>query len=357
MKRKILIFSVIILFFSILYGKGWKGKSYVKNGVKIIENYESGFYMNKNIKFKETISIGKEEGKDYEILNGQYLDTAVSSKGNIYIFDGKQYRLLKFDNTGKYVWQVGRKGEGPGEFKNGYCNIFVTPSDKIVVIDGLFLKYFDKDGKFKRAIKLDKTPVSASFLKDGKILINTMLFGQPGVAAYFYNKDGKFISKLPVEYRYGPKLSKNMGVSIGGGGIRIYNNRIYVSLPDRYEIREYDLKGKLYRVIRRDIKINPMNIKIMGKGSLMVFPSDASGPLFFYKNRYFINMIRKVEKRDKEKYAADNYLDFYDIEGKYIGSYKLPDRTTLKLIDKNGNFYFVQYDPVPRVYIAELLSK
>jgi hypothetical protein len=356
MKRKIFIFSVVFLSFFMLYGRRWKGKTYVKEGVKIIENYESGFFINKKIEFKETLSIGKEDGKDYEVLNGQYLDIAVSSQGDIYIFDGKLYRLLKFDKTGKFLWQIGRKGEGPGEFKSGYCSVFITPSDKILIMDGLFLKYFDKNGKFKSVIKLNKRPTNLNFLKDGRMLICMFLFGQPGILADFYSKDGKFISKLPVEYRYGPKLSKTIGVSVGGGGFRVFGGKIYLSLPDKYEIREYDLKGKLKRVIKRDIKINPMNIKVMNKGgAVAVFPSDVSGPVFIYKNRYLINMMTKVKEISKDKYDTKKYLDFYNSEGKYIGSYKLPESTRMIDIDKNGNFYFIQYDPVPRVFRAKLL--
>ena len=49
------------------------------------------------------------------------------------------------------------------------------------------------------------------------------------------------MEKLADEYRYGPKMSPSLGASIGGGFFKIHGNYIYLSLPDKYEIREYEL--------------------------------------------------------------------------------------------------------------------
>ncbi len=356
-KMYFFVFLLFIFSFFTLLAYEWEGKIYVDNGVKIIENFESRFITN-NIEFEETLSIGKEDGKDYEILSGGYLSVSASDNGDIYIYDGKQYRLLKFDKDGKFIWKIGRKGEGPKEFKNQFCDIYQSYDNNIVVCDELFIKFFNEKGEFIKTIKLDKMPTNVSFLNNKKILINVFSNGQPTIKAVYYTKDGKFISEVPVKYTYGPKLSKGVGVSIGGGGIKIFNNHIYISLPDKYEIREYDLKGKFKRVIKRDVLIKPMNIIVRNNGrSVSVYPSDVSGPVYFYKNKFIINSVQKVKEVKKNKYKTKSYIDFFLINGKYIGSYKVPKDTYFKFIDRKGNFYFIQYDPFPRVYRAKLILK
>ena len=184
------------------------------------------------------------------------------------------------------------------------------------------------------------------------MFVNVLVFGQPGLAAAFYTPDGKFISRFPHEYRFGVKIK---GMAFTTGEIRLYGKRIFMSLPDKYEIREYNLKGELKRIIRREVKLSPPNIKI-NQRSISVHPSDNSGPSFLYKNRILINIVKKVKKTGKEKYITDKYLDFFNKEGKYIGSYKLPESTELKQVDSKGNFYFIQEDPFPRIFRAKLLS-
>jgi len=351
-RTKFLIFLIIFII-SLTFGFSGKAKVYTKNGVTIMENQESDFTINKNIKFKENLSIGKEDGEDYEIFS-QYLSIAVSQNGDLFIFDGKRYRILKFDKNGKYLWSKGRKGEGPGEFRNQFCNIYVSPSDHLIVADGVFLHFFDTNGNFLKDIKLGVMSTHIEFLKDGKMFINTFLRGQPGVASALYSSDGKLISKFPVEYRYGPKLSKSIGVSIGDGGFRVYKDRVFLSIPIKYEIREYDFKGKLFKIIKRNVKLSPPNIKVFGGGGVTVYPSDHSGPVFFDEN-YLINSVFKVKKKDKKKYEFTRYLDFFDLKGNYMGSYKLPKSTKLEFIDKEGYFYFFQREPFPRVYRAKLI--
>ena len=60
----------------------------------------------------------------------------------------------------------------------------------------------------------------------------------------------------------------------------------------------------------------------------------------------------------KEKdYSYRRYIDFYGKDGKFLGSYTLPAFTRLGTVDSRGNFYFINTDPFPRIYRAELRFK
>ncbi|MGH7471006.1 MAG: 6-bladed beta-propeller [Longimicrobiales bacterium] len=64
------------------------------------------------------ISIGQLEGAD-EYMFGDVSELAVGTDGSIYVYDRQVPALRKYDATGKFVRNIGRKGQGPGEYLNG----------------------------------------------------------------------------------------------------------------------------------------------------------------------------------------------------------------------------------------------
>ncbi|MCP2606226.1 6-bladed beta-propeller [Candidatus Aminicenantes bacterium AC-708-I09] len=349
-KIKIFVLFLIIISFFFTCKKGWQGKIYTENGVEVIENTGEGLWgrkINEKIKFVETLSLGKEEGEDYLMFH-RFIRVAVDSDLNIYVLDAMNHRLLKFDKNGNFIWKAGRKGQGPGEFQYP-SGIGISSAGEVAVIDERSIIFFNDKGEYQRTIKLDKSMRNIQFLPDERLMINIFVLGQPGVAAEFFSKDGEFLSKFPDEYRYGPKLSPRVGVSIVDSGFKFFNNKIYLSIPDKYEIREYDLKGNLLRKIRRNVKLKPPNIKLTAGGrGVSVFPSDSSGPCFLYKEKFLINKLTLVEKKGKD-YESKSFLDFFNEKGQFLGSYPLPKNTYIQTIDHLGNFYFVKYEPYPQV--------
>ena len=352
----ILFLTIISLFFTCK--RGWQGRIYTENGVKVVENTGDGLWrkkINEKIKFKETLSLGKEEGEDYLMFHS-FIRVAVDSNLNIYVLDAMNHRLLKFDKNGNFIWRAGRKGQGPGEFQYP-SGIAISIAREVAVVDERSIIIFNDKGKFQRTIKLNKPVREIQFLPDGRLLINIFVLGQPGVTAEFYSEDGEFLSKFPDEYRYGPKLSPGVGVGISGSGFKFFNNKIYLSIPDKYEMREYDLKGNLLKKIKRDVKLKLPNIKLSAGGrGVSVFPSDNSGPCFLYKDKFFINKLTLVEKKGKE-YESKSFLDFFNEKGQFLGSYPLPESTYIMTTDHLGNFYFVKYEPYPQVIRAKLEIK
>jgi hypothetical protein len=93
-------------------------------------------------------SIGKDEGQDWELL-ARVTQVGFDSKDNLYVFDAGTSRLLVFDARGAFVRQIGKKGEGPGEFANAFG--FALLSDgTIAVADNGNYHLFAPDGTFKR---------------------------------------------------------------------------------------------------------------------------------------------------------------------------------------------------------------
>jgi len=131
----------------------WKGKIEIENGVKIIKNPEEPLYDEITFELEEDLSIGNEDDENY-IFYG-VVSLVVDSEENIFVLDGGNCRIQKFDREGNYLQTMGRKGQGPGEFEQPRW-IDVDLEDSIYVFDSYRrnLHIFGKDGKFKKTISL-----------------------------------------------------------------------------------------------------------------------------------------------------------------------------------------------------------
>lgn len=355
MKKLTLFILISIMIFSVYCAKEkWKGRIYKETGVAVIESEGSGIWgdkINEKIKFKENLSLGVEEGEEFLVFHSE-LDVAVDSESNIYVLDIRNHRLLKFDKTGNFNWKSGRKGKGPGEFRNP-SEVVVSPSEEKWVLDPpTLIHLFDAQGKYKRIINLKGRCSNFQFLPDGRLFISRTTRGQMGIAAEYYSIEGEFLEKFPDEYRYGQNLPSWAGGGFGGG-FRFLEGKIYMTLPDKYEIREYDLEGKLLGKIKRDFRLNPPELREYQRGYITM-ASNVMGPCFLYKRKMLLNMLMLVERKAEREFEIRLYLDFFNEKGQFLGSYKLPEETRLNTIDHENNFYFVQQEPFPRVIRSTL---
>ena len=112
----VLYLSVFIMLVSFGEQKAeWKGKVEYENGVKVIKNPREPLYGEITFELEEDLTIGNEEDENYMFFRG--VRVAVDSEQSIYIMDGGNYRIQKFDKNGHYLKTIGKKGQGPGEFE------------------------------------------------------------------------------------------------------------------------------------------------------------------------------------------------------------------------------------------------
>ena len=79
----------------------------------------------------------------------------MDNNGNIFILDGGNYRVLKFDPKGNFLLSFGRKGKGPGEFIRpnkirigSNNNVYINQSNKLI--------NFTNDGEYLENIVLSQ---------------------------------------------------------------------------------------------------------------------------------------------------------------------------------------------------------
>jgi hypothetical protein len=168
-----------------------------------------------NVSLAPLFSIGKLDGPpeySFGIIDG----IAVDRKNRFYLYDAKDGQVRAYDSTGKFVRAIGRKGDGPGEYR------FVAAMD--VVDDSLLATYdpgsgqvtfFNPSGTVRRFIRNGRFTNWADgwFAADasGLIYVRTNILA-PGVAmensegpgavtgAQFllYRSDGRLVDSVRI---------------------------------------------------------------------------------------------------------------------------------------------------------------
>jgi hypothetical protein len=199
----------------------------------------------------------------------------------MFILD-KSIKLLAFDMNGKYLFNVGQEGRGPGEYAS-IRDFDIDETGNIYMLAYQKILQYDKDGKYLKTFRLNLVsenseifcnPLEFAVKKDGNFYIWGGSFGIKDnsegkfFAMYEITKDGKVINKyFPLKYnstqgferhrftRYSHLLliEPNYGVdtiySIDNQGLkpRYYidfgNKKMKIRVPEGFgSLREFKLK-------------------------------------------------------------------------------------------------------------------
>ena len=120
MKKQIIILWVIILIGFASCSKEAEEPAYpvvteTVDGIKVLTNPDYARDGRVTYNLIEEVSIGEETGPEEYLLN-RPVDLKIDDKGYFYIVDWSDCHILVYDDNGKYVQTIGRKGQGPGEF-------------------------------------------------------------------------------------------------------------------------------------------------------------------------------------------------------------------------------------------------
>jgi len=199
MKKKTKIASIII-FLSVLtilvscekQKSEWKSTIEEENGVKVVKNPEQPYYGELSLDLEEDLVIGRKDDENYQFYRAY--DLALDSGDNIYVADGGNCRIQKFDKNGNYILTIGKKGQGPGEF-TGISDILIDQQDNLYVSEGRRIQIFSSSGEYLNGFVLE-TSLSNFFLdSDGFIFGISSMRDEEGrkIRVAKLNSEGKLI--------------------------------------------------------------------------------------------------------------------------------------------------------------------
>lgn len=262
-------------------------------GIRIVENHgpawaePEGWSLGAEPLF---ILHGFDGGPENRLLDPTSID--VDSRGRIIVGDGNQagwHAVLVYDSLGRFQFQAGRDGQGPGEFGQLWWASSYR-GDSILAFDmsGDRLSVFSPEGIFARttrvpALQVERGPPGTSYTAGAD-----MAYG-----------DGYFLAyprgTLDIESGPGPvwlqhlllRLSPDGAAwdTLGTFGIyqqywsgtnqeqlwfapiavtAVGSDELYFGRGDSFEIGRYDSRGRLTRLIRRAHEPRPVTEELRG---------------------------------------------------------------------------------------------
>lgn len=196
----------------------------------------------------------------------------------IYVVDAGSSRVLVFDTRGRFQREIGRKGQGPGEFSRptGAC---LVPGNGLAVADfnGNRIEVFDAAGKFVRSIKVTEARVADLVHSDGRFY-TVPSFGRSGYAVTM-GSDGKSQPLVNVLNEEGTKTAE---ISVPDFPethpfVRAIKHRVSLALSPRGRlflphfamnlIQVFERTGRKVGDITRPLPFKPMTPALIGERS------------------------------------------------------------------------------------------
>jgi hypothetical protein len=336
----------------------WKGTIKEENGVQIIKNPVAPIYGENILILEEELSIGKGNGEGeylFSEIRSPWATVAVDKQDRIYVLDVRERHVLVFDNTGKLLKTIGRRGQGPGEFQYPH-KILISAQDEIIVEDPQMhrLTYFSLEGECLKTISLSKADVADIDIDSaGNILGIDM--NQEGDNPRYELK--KFSPKL--EYLKtldsAPHKIDNLAEGLnpwGYGSLKfcvLSGIRVLSGFSRMYELKLFSRDGDLIKTISKEytpVKITKAEIEALKKGQVsiggppprMIIPKYHLPFRSFLaddEGRIFVALWEMTKDRKKR------YYDIFDPTGRYIC------RTAFGFFPqvwKDGKLYVVEED-------------
>lgn len=144
----------------------------------------------------------------------------VDDKECVYLLDGNEQTINKYDQNGKFILSFGKKGKGPGEFT--VCRDFqILSFGKIIAADDYNrrITIFNKDGSVENTISFPEAIIKVGMLPDNKIIAEVLDVNMKGSdyimnqKLSLYDSEMKLIALIDsVQFKDRKKISGYSGL-------------------------------------------------------------------------------------------------------------------------------------------------
>ncbi len=350
--KRILILIILILFSLTLFG------------IKKVVNDDKPLKGKWDFKLNKVWEVDT-AGKDMLVRVGSI---RIGKNGKVYALDYKLTKIFVFDKDGKFLHSIGKKGEGPGEYKNAYS--FELIDDTIIVPDMGKFHYFKTTGEYINSINSGAMIFPNNFIdkytileqkeknnKDSKIDVLRTL----NLKTKKSNKITEFIAPKPKKASTGgmtlivkemiETAVKNKKVYFGKGNANKY--LIKVNNLSGKELLEFSIKGRKKIKVSEETKRKKYERIIVNGGKMpktMVDQMIKNDPDYapFYKKIYITSQEFVYIYRDDPMNQNVQGFDIFSADGKYLyhAELKLPDDLIIKsrIVFHGDNVYVFAED-------------
>jgi hypothetical protein len=355
-------FAVLgLLYFAFFYCQAEAQKIKTVDGVTVISNGKKptppkGQLATLKLTEEQSFGLGENPDEAFSEVTAFVVDAA----GTVFGLDSKDRRVKVFDRSGKFLRQIGKPGQGPGELGTP-ANLQLTNDNNLMITDATNgkLSIFKLSGEHVKDISTAGRLgfVSVSLDAQGNFLGQEMGVS-PGENKMFYE-----IKKFDPSLKPLFTLDKiEFAIPLPGSGAKINvlemtsvyqfdgSGNILFGRGNAYEIRVYSPEGKHIRTIQKDYtpeKLTQQDIDEMLE-RLSSVPTGAqvkdliSFPETFPPIQNFILDDQGrlyVRTFAKGKAKGEWTVDVFDSEGRFIAQFIT--KADLRII-KEGKAYGIE---------------
>jgi len=362
--KKIIHLALILTILLCCVHKQEKVDKIIEDGVEVILNHIEPYMVKDEptqLVLEEELKIDFEsrEFTEFGLKEPDYVDS--DSEGNIYVVDRARkadHFVMKFNKEGKFIKDICRKGQGPGEVQSIYF-IYINQKDELILADGGNRKILilDKEGTLLDEKKYLWQWFNAIVLPNGNYLAIFRKIEEEtrSISLTLFNSDFQVLKEL--DFFKLPYLTANgkNPYTIFTFYWRVKNGKIYIGNEQRgYEIWIFDFSGNLLKKIKKEYEAVKYpdeyrkQTEEIAKNNPDVGPWDYCPPFnsFFIDddNRLFVMTYKQDE--NKEEYIHDIFNETGIFIGrKSIGLTYAVTRSLLprRAVIKNDRYYRLRY--------------
>ncbi len=350
---------------------GWRGKIETVDGVKVVHNFEPDPEEPfKPIEFIVDLSIGEEE-YDENYMFSAPRDIDADSQGNIYVLDSREFTIKKYDSQGKHIKNIGRFGQGPGEFDYPRY-LCVSEGGNIYVTELLERKVevFNLEGEYQRVIDAKNLDV-ISVTRNEELIIGARYpeKGEKDEIRYFY-KVGKYNQQKDEILEF--YRQEQLGTARVSDGTFTFEypvfvrwdinsqNHIVIATANKYEMNIFTPEGGLLFKFNLDRKPIPVKDEVKSKISkilkgirtgLGIDDPEIRKIVEYYPVFNCISIdekdriwIEHYEPFFKDNPRTETTYDVFSSDGKFLFTTQINQNVYPQLIFKNGYIYTLSRD-------------
>jgi hypothetical protein len=307
----------------------------------------------------------------YNMISQYYVDI----KNNVYIGDIVETRIDKFNSDGTYLFSIGRKGQGPGEFEgipsfavNSEGFLYTTSIRKKFMIfgpEGVFLEEIDFPDEFEKDYKEN---IKIAYNDNIYVLFNSF---QKGYRLVKFDKKMTNYSIIHADDKRKP-----LDYSIASGLpplIPDFNfdkeNNVYITDTVDYSIYVYSSNGEPKRIFKKNFNRNKITEHdlIFNVGEKIVDLSFQANDIFKNlkgRNRFLPSVFGININNDKVLVWTSNQdkdfkyiIDIYDLNFNYIGSGSYYNYLPKNMLTAMNNKFYVPNIAPDNLEITEKIGR
>ncbi|HEK85202.1 MAG TPA: hypothetical protein ENO29_02435 [Candidatus Aminicenantes bacterium] len=261
---------------------------------------------------KKVVSIGSDD------INYRFFGVAgavLDDQGNVYICDSKGSFLRKYDSDGKFIKEIGRYGQGPGEFSNTISGLYLC--DGLFVLDtgNNRIVELDQELNIRRYIKLSKLALSIMGFSDNLYMISRT----PGRFSFevgVYDRNGNYIKSFfdrrPVfiERIEQSKIGQALSLIYSSIAATVERETGEVAITfqwpgENIEIFRFSKDGEFIKKIVSDhiIKYDFPEFRLKGLPTNLRFPDQSN-----------LIMIRSIHSLDEKRLLLEYWVNEYNLD-------------------------------------------